>query len=88
MPAVETAMTLSEDQLREVDHALLDYLTEGRMTPAYGRKRIVADGVRESITGQYVNQRLRRFEEHGHVRNLRDTGLYELVSDPREGSDQ
>ena len=80
-------MALSEDRLREVDRVLLDYLAEGRMTPAYGRKRIVADGIRESITGQYVNQRLRRFEEHGHVRNLLDTGLYELVSDPREDSE-
>ena len=77
-------VTLDAGDLREVDRVMLDYLQEGRVTPVYARERIVDDGVRESITAQYCQQRLRRFEEHDHVRNLFDVGLYELVEDPRD----
>jgi len=30
---------------------------------------------------EYITQRLRRLQEHGVVRNLEDTGLYELTED-------
>lgn len=76
-------MALEAADLREVDDLLLGYLAEGRVTPAYCRDRILTEGHRESITSTYCGQRLQRLEEHGHVTNLLDTGLYELVSDPR-----
>jgi hypothetical protein len=38
----------------------------------------------DQITSTYCGQRLQRLEKHGHVQNLMDTGLYELVDDPRE----
>ena len=41
------------------------------------------EGVRD-VTSTYLGQRLQRFEEHNHVENLYDSGLYELVDDPRE----
>lgn len=76
---------LSPEDLREMDELLLDYLDEGRVTPVYCRDRLIDDGHRESVTSTYCGQVLRRLAEHGHVRNLLDVGLYELVDDPREG---
>lgn len=73
-------MGLSEDNLRDIDRELLDYLREGRVTPAYARKRL-ADETGQEVTGAYIGQRLQRFEEHGHVENLYDVGLYALRED-------
>lgn len=77
------SMALDEADLREIDEVILDYLQEGRVTPAYCRDRILDDEIREKITSTYCGQRLQRLEEHDHVRNLFGTGLYELVIDPR-----
>lgn len=74
---------LEPDQLREIDEQLLSYLRERAVTPAYCRKRLIQDGFDEYSRG-YVQQRLARFEEHSHVENLLDSGLYELVDDPSE----
>lgn len=80
MQASETRrMGLSPSDLREIDETLLSYLREGRVTAAYARKRILDETPRDSITGAYLGQRLQRFEEHGHVENLYNSGLYELV---------
>jgi hypothetical protein len=79
-------MALDEDDLREIDRVILGYLQEGRVTPAYCRDRILDEGVRSEITSTYCSQRLGRLEEHDHVRNLYNTGLYELVSDPCDGT--
>lgn len=72
---------LNDDDLRPVDRHLLDYLADGRVTPAYARKRLVDD--LDDYSRGYVQQRLSRLEEHSHVTNLLDTGLYQLVDDPR-----
>jgi len=77
---------LNSDDLREVDEEIVAYLAEGRVTPAYARARLVDDGVGDYSRG-YVQQRLARLEEHSHVQNLYETGLYELVDDPREAED-
>jgi len=74
---------LDPDDLREVDEEIVVYLAEGRVTPAYARARLAADDVGDYSRG-YVQQRLARLEEHSHVQNLYETGLYELVDDPRE----
>lgn len=76
-------MTLSPEDLNEIDRTILQYLTEGRVTPVYLRERIIDEEVRESISEQYLGQRLKRLQEHNHVKNLYDTGLYELQQDPR-----
>jgi|GEM_PF-1563559 len=76
-------MTLSGDQLRDVDRDLLKYLREGRVTPVYARDRMEEEGARE-VTSAYLQQRLKRLVEHGHARNLLQDGLYELIDDPRE----
>lgn len=73
---------LTADDLRDVDEQILEYLEEGRVTPRYVRARLDRD-VGEYSRG-YVQQRLARLEEHQHLENLFDTGLYELVDDPRE----
>ena len=78
------SMALDEDDLREIDGVVLDYLQEGRVTPAYCRDRILDEAIRDEITSTYCGQRLQRLEEHDHVQNLYGVGLYELASDPRE----
>jgi len=80
---------LTPEDLRDVDERLLVYLSKGRVTPAYARSKLVQDGLREYSRG-YIQQRLARLEEHNHVVNLLDTGMYELQNDPRdqEGHEQ
>lgn len=51
-------------------------LQEGRCTPSYIAK--VKDYSRQNVMN-----RLNRLVEHGYVTKI-DTGLYELVEDPRE----
>lgn len=83
MQAVETDfMPLEKSNLSEIDQIILSYLREGRVTPVFVREKIIDEGERESISEQYCGQRLRRLEEHDHVVNLYDTGLYELTDDP------
>jgi hypothetical protein len=68
--------------LHPVDRQLLGYLEEGRVTPAFARARMKESG--EEFSRGYIQQRLKRLEEHSHLINLFDTGLYELESDPRQ----
>lgn len=77
---------LDDEGLREIDRVLLNFLQEGRVTPVYARERIIEEGVRESITEQYCQQRLKRLVEHEHAENLYNVGLYQLRTDPREGA--
>lgn len=77
---------LSSDDLRSVDRILLDYLKEGRVTPIYCKKRLEEDG--QEYSRGYVRDRLARFVEHDHVQKLMDTGLYELIEDPREDNNE
>lgn len=76
---------LDPGQLRDIDKRLLRYLRERAVTPAYCRLRLKDDGLGDYSRG-YVQQRLARLEEHGHVENLLNVGLYELTDDP-EGHD-
>jgi DNA-binding Lrp family transcriptional regulator len=63
-------------QLSDTDKAILDILEEGRNAPSN-----IAD--RLDFTRQYIQRRLRRLEEHGHIQNI-GSGVYELVDDPRD----
>ena len=74
---------LNSEDLRDVDEQIVEYLAEGRVTPAYARARLMKDDVGEYSRG-YVQQRLARLEEHSHAVNLLETGLYEMVDDPRD----
>ncbi len=38
----------------------------------------------EEVSRQYVNQRLKHLSEHGYMRNILETGVYELANDPQE----
>lgn len=77
---------LNDDDLRQVDRDILELLADGRVTPAYARKRLALDDSEEEYSRGYVQQRLARLEEHNHATNLLDTGLYELDDDPRDDS--
>lgn len=76
-------VTLDGDQLNDLDEAILSYLAEsGRATPSLLRDELTEQGIDTGVR-QNVNNRLTRLREHGHVRNVRDSGVYELVDDPR-----
>ena len=72
---------LEPGQLRDIDKRLLLYLRQRAVTPAYCRLRLKQDEMGDYSRG-YVQQRLSRLEEHGHVENLLNVGLYELIDDP------
>jgi len=57
-----------------------DLLREGRVTAPFA-----ADETGYSL--QYIRDRLGRLVEHGNARKVYD-GLYELVEDPREETDE
>lgn len=74
--ATNSRVVLDPDQLNDADEAILDALHDGRASPSY-----LSD--RTGIEQTYINQRLRRLDEHGHVDNLA-RGLWELADDPRD----
>lgn len=74
--AAKAQPVLEPRQLNEADQEILDELHEGRASPSYLSEQT---GVEQT----YINQRLRRLDEHGHVDNLA-RGLWELVDDPRD----
>lgn len=80
-------MVLSPTDLNDLDNEILDCLQEGRATPTLIKRLLERKGTREAVSRQYVNQRLKRLTEHGHVDNILDTGVYELVNDPRNSED-
>ncbi|ELZ88481.1 hypothetical protein C453_01415 [Haloferax elongans ATCC BAA-1513] len=61
---------------------------EGRVTTVYYREGILDEDIRESNSEQYLSQRLKRLHEHNYLKNLYDTGLYELRRDLRGISQQ
>ena len=77
-------MPLTEDQLNKLDNEILDVLADGRATPTLLKNIFEEDGT--EVSRQYINQRLKRLSEHEHVENLFDTGVYELITDPRKNS--
>ena len=78
--AAKAQPVLEPRQLNEADREILDELHVGRASPSYLSEQT---GVEQT----YINQRLRRLDEHGHVENLA-RGLWELVDDPRDETDQ
>jgi hypothetical protein len=75
---------LAPRQLNDLDEQILNYLRdEGRASPTLVRRATGDDG---SPSRQYFSARLRRLAEHGIVRDLHGTGIYELVDDPRAGA--
>ena len=74
--AANSHAVLEPRQLNDADRTILDELARGRASPSY-----LAD--QTGIEQTYINQRLRRLDEHGHVENLA-RGLWELADDPRE----
>lgn len=73
-------MTLDPADLNDLDESILTYLKrEGRASPMLFKR---ATGAEQSR--QYVSSRFVRLGEHGHIRDLYDTGVYELVDDPRD----
>lgn len=81
------AVTLDAEDLNDWDRRILTYLRDGRATPGLVRKLAIEDG-QGPITRQYINGRMKRLEEHEHLQNLHDSGVYELVDDPEVQKEQ
>jgi predicted transcriptional regulator len=64
---------MTDIRLNETDQKIIERLEKGRNVPAN-----IAEDL--EFTRQYVQQRLRRMEEHGIVSNI-GRGVYELNSD-------
>lgn len=79
---MDPCMALPSEKLNDVDKLILDELADGRATPSLVQQCLADDG--NEFSRQYVNKRMRRLAEHEHIENLFDTGVYELVDDPRE----
>jgi len=72
-------VTMQEDDLDNLHHAILDELHEGRITPSYVAKKT-------GESRQLISSRLRDLVMADHVQKIHK-GLYELVDDPRKESD-
>jgi Fe2+ or Zn2+ uptake regulation protein len=68
---------MEPEELNESDYKILEVLREGRATPA-----ALKDWTGRS--GQTVHNRLGRLVAAGHVEKVHESGLYELVDDPRQ----
>jgi hypothetical protein len=69
---------LDDDQLTDVDRAILDLLAEGRVIVPYVEHET-------DYSAEYIRARLTRLIEHGHVTKVY-RGLYELETDPRDAA--
>jgi DNA-binding Lrp family transcriptional regulator len=67
---------MNKIRLNETDENIISKLDEGRNVPANIAEEL-------DLSRQYVQQRLRRLEEHGHVQNI-GRGVYEMIDDPRD----
>lgn len=92
-------VTLSPDEIDELDAAILDYFLKGReegepwgmATPGLvyrglkhsGRLEEVGDPVQGTV--QY---RIQRLATADHLKNMYDSGCYKFVDDPREQSQE
>ncbi|NUC75035.1 MarR family transcriptional regulator [Haloterrigena sp. SYSU A558-1] len=83
---------LEADDLDSLDRAILDYLQEGRdegepwgiATPAVVRAALEDGDFGDVPVRQTINNRMRKLELAGHLRNRHDKGEYVFVSDPRD----
>lgn len=72
---------MTEDiEMNPTDQTAIELLSEGRITPSYLAEQ-------HGCTRQNASSRLNRLVEHDYVQRVH-RGLYELVEDPRENSDQ
>lgn len=79
----QSDVALTPNDLNDLDEAILEYLAkEGRASPTLFMR---AEDVETSR--QWVSSRFTRLAEHGHIRDLYGTGVYELVEDPRNERD-
>lgn len=79
--SVKTPDTMEPEDLNDSDREILKILAEGRATP-------VALKDWAGLSGQTVHNRLGRLVAAGHVEKVHESGLYELVQDPREVGDE
>ena len=80
----QSGMPLTPDDLNDLDKQIVEYLaTEGRASPTLFMRAEDIDTSR-----QWVSSRFTRLAEHDHIRVLYETGIYELVEDPRKVSDE
>ena len=77
-------VTLSPDQLNDMDEWILDYFGEHqRATP--NLLRHVYGDENDDVSRQWISNRIRRLAEHSHIRRVHpEDATYEFVSDPRD----
>ena len=77
----QSSVTLTPEDLNELDKLILVYLSnERRSSPSLFMRENDIDKSRQWVSSRFV-----RLSEHGHIRELHNTGVYEFVDDPRSG---
>lgn len=87
-------VSLSPDDIDDLDAAILDYFLEGRdqgkpwgkATPSEIYRALDERGTLNEVGNpvrQTVQNRIKNLALAGHLENKYDTGSYEFVSDPR-----
>lgn len=71
------SIPMDTDDLLGSDRAILDALTDGRATPS-----LLVD--KTEVSRQTIHNRLNVLVASGFVEKVHDSGVYELVDDPRE----
>jgi hypothetical protein len=87
-------VSLSPDDIDDLDGAILDYFLEGRphdpwgkATPSEVYRALDERGTLAELGNpvrQTVQNRIQRLALAGHLENKFDTGSYAFISDPRE----
>lgn len=72
-----TQLIMRPEELTESDEKILDELNQGRCTPA-----ALVDWT--GLSSQTIHNRLNVLVAAGHVEKVHESGLYELVDDPRK----
>lgn len=91
----QEGVPLEPDDLDALDHAILDYLLEGRpeekpwgkATPTEVYRALDERGKLDDLgrpVRQTVQNRIQRMALAGHLENKYDSGCYEFINDPRE----
>jgi len=91
MQKPEPSGNMDPEDLDDLDHAILDVLTDGReegepwgiATPAVVLAALKAGGFEDPPVRQTINNRMKRLELASHLENRYGKGEYVLVDDPR-----
>lgn len=89
MAAVNSASMLKPNQLNEIDEWILDFLQRHEWATPNLIRLSHGDSTDDLKSRQWISDRIRRLEEHGHLETVHDGAAERrLVDDPRDPDDR